>query len=122
MTSDPAAFRREDIISVWGERITDPLTGQWQYLDPVHILGRGSGLKLDDPKRLYYSSIYNFYPLPRGIHAGGYRDHAYFRALCLEIARKKIHAAIISGRYEETEIDGVFKEIAAKWLEEQGLA
>jgi len=114
MPADAAKFRDNDLIAVWGEQPRDPITQEWHGLDKAHILGRG--YREGNRDRKAFSSVYNFYPLPRRIHSGGYRDHPHFTALLLEIAYEKVQEAIMYGRYEPTDADVAFLELRNEWF------
>jgi len=111
MIHDLASFRVTDIQSVWGQWPRSPLTGDHRNIDKAHILGRGN--KSD---RKLHSSILNFVPLDRAIHAGAYRDHPYMRALFLEIAREKVAEAVRNGDYQYTQLDHEFlTQVSREW-------
>ena len=109
--SDKAAFRRQDIISIYGERPRCPITGLWQFVDPAHILGRGGKYQ-----RKAHSSILNYIPLCREIHAGAYRDSNEMRHLFLRIALKNFNEAIRDGRYTIRPEDEEFRKISDDFI------
>lgn len=116
--TDRAKFREADIKAVWGEYPEDPLTGETADLDPGHILARGyvHGVGPKHEGRPAFSSIYNFYPLPRRIHNRGKRDDTHIRAYCLCEAYKKVQKSIALGHYEPRDEDAAFLEIRAEWF------
>lgn len=118
MVVDIASFRPYDVQSVYGERYHCLMTGIWQFCDLSHILGR-SGLKMDDPRRKLYSSIFNCAPLNRDIHKGPLRDHRGVRLALLEQAERKVREAVNRGHYEISDLDEHFlRLIRDPWLKE----
>jgi hypothetical protein len=122
LTPDPAGFREADVRAVFGAFPRCPLTGKRTRLDRHHILGRGMlfGIRPRDPRRRLFGSVYNCAVLDRDVHAGGYRDHPYMRALLLEIAAEKVREAVLRG-YVVSQRDRDFLAIARGWLEGRGL-
>lgn len=116
--TDSAQHREADILAVWGEYPECPITGRTAQTEKAHILARGyrDGVGPKSPNRAAYSSILNFYPLPHEIHAGGYHDHRYLRALLLEIADDKVNEAVRSGGYSWRDEDAAFMDIRKEWF------
>ncbi len=114
---DPAAFRRQDVQLVYGERPRCAFTMLWQFVDAHHILGRGfqAGCRKSSPDRCIFSSIYNFAPLQRDVHKGPLRDHPLVRLVLLDRAAEYVREAIRRGHYEETDLDREFLAYAEAW-------
>jgi hypothetical protein len=116
---DPAHGRAEELRAIWYELPCCVVTLRHDLIDPQHILGRGQdfGIKKDDPRREWFSSVFNIVPLARIVHEGPVRDHPLMRRLFLEIARKHVMNAVLAGRYVLQEKDERFlSEVAEPWL------
>jgi len=114
--SDPSAFYKGDIETVWGSIPLCPLTNQHSVVDLHHILGRG-----DKQQRGMFSSVFNCSPLLRPIHAGPIRDHPLFRLLLLQITRRRIMNAVNLGTYTMNDHDTAFLAYADEWIKENAL-
>jgi hypothetical protein len=118
MGYDPASFDEEQKQAVYPPGIRRCfITAKAGQADAHHVLGRGNffGIRLADPRRKLFSSIYNLAWLDRDVHNGPARDDYRLRDYFLERARKEIQLAIIKKEYEATEIDREFLALAEKW-------
>lgn len=115
---DPASLRPADLAVVWGLTPVCVFTLS-REVEFHHIVGRGQvhGVKLTDPDRKLFSSVFNAIPISRAVHHGPLRDAREVRALFLRLANDRVLEAASYGRYEVTELDRRFlDEIARKWL------
>lgn len=122
MTNDPASFRHEDIVAVYGMSPlcfhTATTSSHKEFLDFHHVLSRGNewGVKPEDDFRPMFSSIFNCAPLKRSIHTGPLRDADDQRRVYLRVAANHIMNAIGQGSYSPRPEDHAFLE----WLRTKG--
>lgn len=112
--SDLASFNDADVMLVFGVSPQCILTHSNQGVEKHHILGRGFdfGIRPDDERRIWFSSIYNCAPIIHSFHHGGYRDHRYMRMMLLEIVEEMVRA---SG-YEKKAHDIAYLQFRNEWL------
>lgn len=118
MPYDPASFDAEQVQAVYPPGFRRCFLGsKIGTCDKHHVLSRGEimGIRLADPRRKLFSSVYNLAWLGRDVHTGPARDDYRIRAYLLERAHKEILRAVREGAYEPTELDYQFIELAGQW-------
>lgn len=122
MIHDPASFRTEDLIAVYGPSkvcIQTALTANAAFpVDDHHIMGRGElfGFRPNHAYRPVFSSVFNRAGLGRIIHHGPLRDADDQRRVYLRVAADHVLNAIGRGTYSPRPEDHAFLE----WLRSKG--